>query len=102
MTLEPLYLGIRVLSTYVFSFGLFLDKFTSAVSVTVVLLLIKVPLKKGLQKRPGNMGQLYSPRSPAPKRSIRNNHPECWHQHKCAWQIGWYISTSLSNAARGS
>lgn len=48
MTLEPLYLDIRVLGTYVFSFGLFLDKFTSAVSVTVVLLQIKVYLKKGL------------------------------------------------------
>ena len=47
MTLELLYLDIRVQKTYVFSLDLFLAKFASTVSAAVVaLLLLKVVLKK--------------------------------------------------------
>jgi len=69
MTLEPLYLDIGVQNTYVFSLDLFLAKFTSAVSATVVMLLmLKVVLEKTVLKRPGNIQHLYSCRSFAPEK----------------------------------
>lgn len=51
MSLEPLYLDIRMQNTSVFSLELFLAKFTSTITATVVvLLLLKVVLKKGFQR----------------------------------------------------
>lgn len=57
MALEPQYLDIGVQNTYVFSFCLFLDKFTSTINVCVVTS-GKGCLEKWDPERPGNMQRL--------------------------------------------
>lgn len=63
MTLELLYLDKRVQNNSMFSLVLFLAKFTSTVTATVVLLLFKHCFENGVLKWPGNTQQLYSCRS---------------------------------------